>query len=149
MANCFEHIRNMNNLQLCHFFRMMQAHLPLVYRAIELAENPEIYCSADNWAIGTPKKDREKYETTVYWFYNLRHDYDEEMDEINRGEYNEYARKGVMFNPDEDPGETLGTQWKCSQCGMCFGETHKWHPKDCWNYCPNCGGYIAKEDKEE
>lgn len=80
-------IRNLNNLQLCHFLRSIRGNIQLVSLALDRASNPEIYSSdgADNTfnCIGTPAKNREYYESTLYWFDCLdKHDFDEDMADI-------------------------------------------------------------------
>ena len=50
--------------------------------ALDRACNPKIYCSDDNFCIGTPKKSEKYYESTLYWHRCLRKDFDEQMDKI-------------------------------------------------------------------
>lgn len=48
-------IRNLNDLQLCHFLNMIQGDLELVGLAVKVSDNPEIYCSDDGFATSMPK----------------------------------------------------------------------------------------------
>ena len=63
--NYFDKIRSLNNLQLCHFLNQIQGELQLVSLALDRACNPKIYCSDDNFCIGTPKKS-EKGSMKMY-----------------------------------------------------------------------------------
>lgn len=80
--NYFDKIRSLNNLQLCHFLNEIQGSLQLVALALDKASNPDIYCSDNNFCIGTPNKSEKGYEDTIYWHRNLRKDFDEEMQKI-------------------------------------------------------------------
>lgn len=150
MADYFQHIHKLNNLQLCHFLRMCHANLDLVAFALERAENPEIYCSDDNWAIGTPKKDREAYETTVYWHRCLSKDYDALMEELYSQEYSEYLKRMSEWLEDSDPGQEVGSTWKCAKCGHSYHFEHAWNPREAhFYYCPNCGGRKGEDKNAE
>ena len=48
-------IRSLNDLQLCYFLNLIQADLHLVGLAMEWADNPKIYCSANGFTVGAPK----------------------------------------------------------------------------------------------
>ena len=80
--NYFDKIRSLNNLQLCHFLNEIHGNLELVSLALDRASNPWIYCSDDDFFIGTPNKSEKYYESTIYWHRCLRKDFDEEMDDI-------------------------------------------------------------------
>lgn len=77
--NYFDKIRSLNNLQLCHFLNGIQGNLELVALALDRASNPDIYCSDDDFCIGTPKNFSEN---TVYWHDCLRKDFDKAMESI-------------------------------------------------------------------
>lgn len=79
----FEKIRSLNNLQLCHFLNEIQGDLELVALALDMASNPELSCSDDDFCIGTPDKgETKRYDNTVYWHACLRKDFDKTMDRI-------------------------------------------------------------------
>ena len=91
MANYFDNIRSLNNLQLCYFMEQMHANLELVALALSRAQNPEIYCSEDDFCIGTPKEPRDWYTDAVYWHRCLRKDYDELLEELREPKYAKYV----------------------------------------------------------
>lgn len=92
--NYFDKIRSLNNLQLCHFLNQIQGELQLVSLALDRACNPKIYCSDDNFCIGTPKKSEKGYEDTIYWHRCLSKDFDKQMKEIfaKEDDIREYIR---------------------------------------------------------
>lgn len=149
MTDYFQHIHKLNNLQLCHFLRMCHANLDLVAFALERAENPEIYASDDNWAIGTPKKDREFYTDTVYWHRCLSKDYDDMMAELRKPEYSAYVNPLYEWQENADPGQPVGSTWECPYCHMNYHEQAPWNPREAkWRYCPNCGKRMGREDDD-
>jgi hypothetical protein len=58
-------IRNLNDLQLCHFLNMIQGDLELVGLAV--SDNPEIYCSDDGFSTSMPKSIPEE-SSSYYWY---------------------------------------------------------------------------------
>lgn len=60
-------IRNLNDLQLCHFLNVIQGELEMVGMAIKVADNPEIYCSEDGFATAMPKSIPEE-NSSYYWY---------------------------------------------------------------------------------
>lgn len=40
-------------------------------------------------------------------------------------------------------GQPVCDMWWCSECGTYFDE---WDDKPTWNFCPNCGAYMRKEE---
>ncbi|MDY4876159.1 MAG: hypothetical protein SO389_06005 [Eubacterium sp.] len=81
--NYFDKIRSLNNLQLCHFLKQIDGNLELVALALDQASNPQIYCSDDNFCVGTPPNKSERYyDSTLYWHRCLSKDFDERMDKI-------------------------------------------------------------------
>lgn len=45
---------------------------------------------------------------------------------------------------DSDPGQEIGTAWRCSSCDLTIGM--KKVEKDWHHYCPNCGAHMMEED---
>ena len=80
--NYFDKIRSLNNLQLCYFLNQIDGNLELVSLALDRASNPQIYCSDDDFCVGTPNRTEKGYESTLYWHRCLRKDFDEQMDKI-------------------------------------------------------------------
>lgn len=105
--NYFDKIRSLNNLQLCHFLNQIQGELELVSLALDRAANPKIYCSEDNFCIGTPDGGKtDRYYSTMYWHHCLSHDFDEDMEGIyeNDKEIREQLR-GWKDKPDGSSGD--------------------------------------------
>jgi len=106
MANYFDNIRKLNNLQLCYFMEQMNANLELCALALTRAQNPEIYCSEDDFCIGTPNEHKEWYKDAVYWHRCLRKDYDELMDDLKKSEYSRYVQeKPIWITTDQKPDD--------------------------------------------
>ena len=104
MATYFERIRELNNLQLCYFLDQMNANLELCALALNRAQNPEIYCSEDDFCIGTPKEHKEWYQDAVYWHRCLRKDYDDLMEESRTSRYEKYVNeKPRWITTDQKP----------------------------------------------
>ena len=76
--NYFDKIRSLNNLQLCHFLTQIHGELELVSLALDMAANPQIYCSKDNFCTATLDGGKtDRYYSPMHWHRCLSHDFDE------------------------------------------------------------------------
>lgn len=81
--NYIDKIKSLNNLQFCHFLNEIGGDLELVAAALERADNPEIYCSDDNFCTAVPNKPSDRYyDSTIYWHRCLSKDFDNAMRKI-------------------------------------------------------------------
>ena len=102
-----------------------------------------------NWAIGTPKENREWYTDTVYWHRCLTKDYDDMMAELDNPEYSAYVNPVYEWRENADPGQPVGSTWECPYCHMNYHEQAPWNPRKAkWHYCPNCGKRMGKQDDD-
>ena len=72
-------IRSLNDLQLCHFLDQIQGDLHLVGLALEMVDNPKIYCSDNGFAVGPPKL--IGIEEAYHWYRNLSKEMKTEKEE--------------------------------------------------------------------